>query len=807
MSCDNLCTAAKCQELEARLGRLELIVDLLEASFETHVSQPIPTAHDYEEPEVSVSLAVGGNDLKVFVKVGNKSGDETVALPENEPEVGVSLAVADNQLKVFVEVGNKNDSETIALPKPEVTLEITESSSLNFNFKVGVNGISASDILAIQIPEPEPPEPPEVTVDIFELDDGRFAFKVGVDGQFDKDILTLPELKDKTETTVSVGVYRDENNLVFNVSVNGESDTDTVSLPKIEPPVVTVDVSPINESEFTIKIGVDDEFDEDILTIETMSCTDLEDLIKELDKTITKEFDTLDVSLKELEDRLNLDIDEIKEAVTVDISGEINSTYSCKFDVDNKLNPIPGYAKSITTSKDYQGIGLQGIHENLKIINANLDALHSDICKAVDPISTITVDDLYKFCSSSSIKREDYPPGTTGDKQYEDAVLQYLTDLFAESKYAYLLDGIAGDKLVTAPNNWITNYLTDFSLIQGKINNTSICNLDDGKILDYVLTIYKILGGGVWLESGKGINKTVSLPVKPETKIKSWGEQLYAQDSSLINELTATNLLDLNNIYEAVNYYRSGFHRLPAKTLKSLINSEGNNEEITIYDTFSWQEYLIKQVDALIGEFPIKIKHLTLDPEGGEVKQDIEINNISVAIAEILALNLGITHDADTSINIGMKTLVEARNAANAAIVGVDYAKANAEYLGYKGNQAQREVDCTFTPNAKDLRRTLKPSKQKIVGWENNDKETLIELIKKTLIGTEIIKAALFHPYENGGTVTGDDIKATLNAKESKDGIKWEEFKQRINNPSGRYQVPKPKAKIRDLTINDEPTP
>jgi flagellar hook-basal body complex protein FliE len=156
MSCDNLCTAAKCEELENRISALEQALELLEASFEAHTNQDIPEAHNYEplvdvtaglvnnfltigvavdnvrdtalvtlpEPEVDVSLAVdsAANSLKLFVVVGNKNDSETITLPE--PEVDVSLAVdsAANSLKLFVAVGNKNDSETITLPKLPVNV-------------------------------------------------------------------------------------------------------------------------------------------------------------------------------------------------------------------------------------------------------------------------------------------------------------------------------------------------------------------------------------------------------------------------------------------------------------------------------------------------------------------------------------------------------------------------------------------------------------------------------------------------------------------------------------------------------------
>lgn len=48
MSCPDLCTAAKCEELERRINALEIGLELLQASFNAHVSQDIPTAHDYK---------------------------------------------------------------------------------------------------------------------------------------------------------------------------------------------------------------------------------------------------------------------------------------------------------------------------------------------------------------------------------------------------------------------------------------------------------------------------------------------------------------------------------------------------------------------------------------------------------------------------------------------------------------------------------------------------------------------------------------------------------------------------------------
>ena len=213
-----------------------------------------------------------------------------------------------------------------------------------------------------------------------------------------------------------------------------------------------------------------------------MNCDQLEQELKnccdELINLISNNFNDLNNKINNLEDAILNDIGQVKEVVTIDVSGGINSSYQCEFPLDENDNPLPTYAESIKQEISYSGVGLAGLHENLKVINANLDAIHTDICKAVDPLSSINIDDLYKFCDTSAIKREDYGSDQAGQTAYEAAVQQYLNDLFEASKYNYLLAQATGNTLIEAPNNITTEILTDFSLIQAKINNTDICNIE-----------------------------------------------------------------------------------------------------------------------------------------------------------------------------------------------------------------------------------------------------------------------------------------------------------------------------------------
>lgn len=343
--------------------------------------------------------------------------------------------------------------------------------------------------------------------------------------------------------------------------------------------------------------------------------------------------------------------------------------------------------------------------------------------------------------------------------------------------------------------------------IEGLLSNCGQINLSGflGQDIDMeVLTqlfnltnkIYQILGGDTWGDN-------VSFKFKPEEYLRTTGKAQYKTDTDEGSQLTITNLIQLLGAFNSVDYFRSGHHRLPATTINSLINTEDGNQELKIYDMLSFQEWIIRNIDALAGEYPLEIKSKTKDSKGQDVEQTISFANNAEALAEITALIIGLVQDTDDTLNASLRTMAEARAAANAAIVAVDYAAANAEYLGYKGKEKTKEVSLSFTPGATTLRKTLQPSTQKIISWINQDKETLVELVKRTLIGAEIIKAANYIPWKKGDKFTGDVIREKREEQKTKNDEKWNEFKNRTNNPTGRYKVNKPEAKIKDITVDD----
>jgi hypothetical protein len=260
---------------------------------------------------------------------------------------------------------------------------------------------------------------------------------------------------------------------------------------------------------------------------------------------------------------------------------------------------------------------------------------------------------------------------------------------------------------------------------------------------------------------------------------------------------------DLELHSDSGTFYRLGLHRLPAELPEFLFNEgkeEKDDKPVKIADLMSLNEWLIKNLDALFGEFPLKIKYKNL--EGKE--ETLQVDNIAETLAEIIGLSINIATDADTSVAIGFKNLIEATKASNAAIVAGDYARANSEYLGYKGREINREVKLTYTPNKNSIIEALKPSKSNLVGFEIQDNENLQEQIAKLLIVTQIIKSAFYFPYRPGDTLTGDSIREQKEKDKEKADEDWEDLLKELNNPSGVNKIPgNPKPRIRDIKTGD----
>lgn len=286
------------------------------------------------------------------------------------------------------------------------------------------------------------------------------------------------------------------------------------------------------------------------------------------------------------------------------------------------------------------------------------------------------------------------------------------------------------------------------------------------------------------------------ISVAPEQLIKSLGQRTFQNNNN--GEIEVSNLKDLVAALVSANYHRAGLHRLPAKVPKNLAADRSSHDQETIDDAQSWQVWLVKQIDALIGQFPIKIN--VRNSETNETKE-LAFKNLAEAVAEIAGMNLAIATDADLAAQLSLRAVIEASKAGNAAIIAQDYARANAQYMGYKGNQVSRKVMSTINPGTSKISEMLQASEQSIIGWKWEGDDSLQATLNQLLLAAGIIKAALVTPFEPEGAFLGDAIKQS-NASTSTDAdATWEQFlTDRRTPPANREVDNTPDLEIRDIT-------
>ena len=582
MACPDLCTAAKCEELERRIEALEQALELLEASFEAHTQQDIPEAHKYK-PAWDVEVNVLRNEIFVGVTIDSDTRYDTAVLPEHRIDVEAQFTSGSNLLRIDVRNGVSSDFALVEIPIPEI-LEIPEpvehiesnlrlsASFFNEVLTLSVADGESQDTAQVSIPLPEIPEPvehiesnlrlsasffnevltlsvadgesqdtaqvqiplPEPTEHVesnlkisaswqseiltISVADGEsqdtaqvqiplpeptehVESNLKLNGIFQSEILTLTVADGESQDTVQISIPKVElpepeidfsfdmsvqgNTLGVGIIFDGESIFKSVELPVFQPFVV-VDVFERDNNNFVVKVSVNGESDEDILTIDIpdMNCDQLEEKFDLCCSKIINALNDLSLQLTNAESIINQSVDEVYREITIDMEGTARDTYKCTFPKKDDGTLIPTYAESENETIIYNGKGLKGLQKQINLISNNLRDIHSDVCKAIPPISNITKDDLYRYCfNNPNVDRSQYfnergiEKYTGAALQYKQIVESYLQNLLIDSKYGYLLDNAVEENLITAPTHYIAQMTADFALIQGRINNKAICDI------------------------------------------------------------------------------------------------------------------------------------------------------------------------------------------------------------------------------------------------------------------------------------------------------------------------------------------
>lgn len=212
-----------------------------------------------------------------------------------------------------------------------------------------------------------------------------------------------------------------------------------------------------------------------------------------------------------------------------------------------------------------------------------------------------------------------------------------------------------------------------------------------------------------------------------------------------------------------------GSTHLPASVPKVLTDRKKGTIKIESLAEFT--AYTVKQLDALCGKFPIdiEIEDADLTTEGNQAKK-LKLPNIAETLAEMMGMLLVLRSESDATLNATIRALTEAGSSKQMAFLAYEYAKANAEFLGYKGEQKERKIPFAFKPGESRLDKMLQEGEISVRGWENEDKDDFNDHIAPLLELAAMWKVANYRKTGSGDPTEG--IKKFLkNAASLSDSI------------------------------------
>jgi hypothetical protein len=309
--------------------------------------------------------------------------------------------------------------------------------------------------------------------------------------------------------------------------------------------------------------------------------------------------------------------------------------------------------------------------------------------------------------------------------------------------------------------------------------------------------IYDILGGDLWFQEEEKPQVTEE---SLEAKLRE-SAQTQKLDEDEGKTVTHGNLIEYLQNLTAIPYHRSGGGEYPAEVPPTLLSYTDQDEAQSISNAGKFFEWYIQQFDALIGQFPIQIDVTDNDPsQPGNQTERVELANISETLAELFGITRTSNINSNTAINFLSRLSAEVIATKNSSLITQDYVKANAAYLGYKGNPKRQEVTNAFNPDQlNDLEQLLQRSKKYIVGWQNDDKESIAEYLPKLMFAAGIIKQVFFREGKRGEELKGE-MGRLFDTKKEEAEEEWEQFLDELNSQTSRFnqgQNTRPRAKDR----------
>lgn len=253
---------------------------------------------------------------------------------------------------------------------------------------------------------------------------------------------------------------------------------------------------------------------------------------------------------------------------------------------------------------------------------------------------------------------------------------------------------------------------------------------------------------------------------------------------------------------------RLGAYSYPVNTPRWLVTNQGESTVAhqSLTDFLLWT---VQQIDALAGEFPIKVEIEDSDPtQAGNQTKSVSLPNIAETLAEIYGLTAKSAIDSDLHTSFLMRIATEVMAAKTAALIAQDYASGNASFLGYKGNEVERRVQYSFNPEGTEsLDDILKSSTYTIKGWRNEDRDNVADYLQRIMFASGLLKSVFFRSKTDIERVIAG-LKDFVPGSGGIQDQDWASFLRTINNPDGAFNAGFPaKPEIDDITPQSPPPP
>lgn len=343
------------------------------------------------------------------------------------------------------------------------------------------------------------------------------------------------------------------------------------------------------------------------------------------------------------------------------------------------------------------------------------------------------------------------------------------------------------------------------------------CNANN----DLIEKIYKILGGDMWyLEDSSQPSIVLNIEEKIRELIDAqWG--LQAQKEA--EELELKNIIDVVSSFLSCNYFRSGLQEYPFNVVEDVTKKVNEDTIKKINYQSQFEEWRFKQLDALFGQFPIKIKIEDNDLiKTGDEPLEIELPNLAETLAELTGKTLFNEAMLNLLVNINFRLLNEQGSTKLQGFSTNKMVEEIVDYLGFENQKAKETIRFLYNPSydiqeeeQPNFEEMLKETEIEVDIEECTEKQSFEQKLDQLLFSAAIIQTALYEKVNpNNLSKWGDFVKEykdlvdAFSDDKKKEDDELDQFIEKVeegftketgiidsNNPYGRPRDQRPRIR------------